>query len=107
MNRFKQGSGWMKTLVILITVLAMYHIAVMLFESARPEYYYEYTGVRSLMHAFTFPYLAVSLSIGLLVTEAIWLVFVLTRQFGSLWLRGLRWLIVFLPFLLVWILVAM
>lgn len=69
----------------------------MLFESTQPGYYYEYSGSRSLMHEFTFPYVGVTVSIGLLVLEAGLILFVLTRQFGWLWSRAMCCLCVLLP----------
>ncbi len=106
-NPSSQNRGRVAVLFAPITVLAVYFIVRLVFDSARPEYYYEYRGVR--WDQFTYPYFGVAFSIGLLVVEAILLAFVLTRRFrfGWLWLRGTLCLGVLLPFAFIGILGAM
>ena len=69
----------------------------MLHESSQPGYYYEYSVLAPLMHNFTFPYVAVSISVGLLVAEAVLLVYALARKAGRLWMRAIWCLAVLLP----------
>jgi hypothetical protein len=96
-----------RILVILIAVLATFHIVLILVQSARPDYYYEYTGVRALVHELAYPYFEVTVSIGILLWEAMFLTFVLTRHFGRLWLRGIFCLAVLMPLTFFGILGAM
>src|SRR5262245_48015759 len=81
-------------LVVLITILAAYHIAVLVSQSNKPGYYYEYSVLRN---EFSFPYLAVCVSIGFLLVEAALLALALARAPGPLWSRGLLCLLVLLP----------
>ena len=87
----------LRILAGLIAVLAAYDIWRMLHESSQPGYYYEYSVLAPLMHEFKFPYLADSISVGLLAAEAVLLVYTLARQAGPLWMRGICCLAVLLP----------
>src|SRR5262245_38329378 len=87
-----QSKPLVTILVLLIGILAACHITLLLFESTNPGDYHEFRR-----NKFSFPYLAVCVSIGLMVIEATLLAFVLTRRFACLWLRGLSCLAVLLP----------
>jgi hypothetical protein len=93
-------------LITALLLLAAREVSELLFESARPGFYYQYHA-GPLGHNFSFPYVGVSVSIGLLVTEAGLIAFVLTREFGPLWLRGMCCLGALVPLALFGLVTAM
>jgi hypothetical protein len=100
----KRRQRHLTIILVLVAAIAVYHTVLMLVQSVKPGYYYE----SSVLHReFSFPYLAVCVSIALLLGEAMLLTFVLTRPITWLWLRGLFCLVVLLPCVCFGILSAM
>src|SRR3954470_10845174 len=96
-NPSDRTSLHLRILLGFVAALAAYHIGRLLVESSQSSYYYEYTVLAPLKHKFTFPYLAVCVSVGLLITEAVLLMYALARKAGRLWMRAVSCLLVLLP----------